>query len=604
MGSMGNARRGGGAIGTGPAGEDVDPFDDLARLLDEPWSDSFPIGAKTPASAKPKTPVVDDAFEAAFAAEFSKIVPGRRPAADATSPAAAGGIEAFDDFVSSVTPEKRATPAPSVQTSYAGWVGTKLPEAPKLAKPAAPAPVQAAKPSGKKGPASALDAAIEQEIEDAIRGLSAPANPRGNGPNRAESYAPERRPFHDEPVARHTAAIDDFDALIASELAILNQERGFNRGSGEGLPAGQSDDAMPVSPGAAPIFVATADMAAPARRPRRNYGRAIAKGLTIGTGLAAMVAGGVFLSGYLSVGGSSVAGGGPVLLKADAEPVKIAPENPGGKSIPNQNKAVYTRVQSGGAAEPPAQQELRVEAEEPMELAPESEGPSISEELPGVSFYDDGPGEAVAAVADAPGEAAEADPVLQPRRVRALTVRPDGTLVAEADPSAPSLETLQGGSALVETAARPVEIASADPSEPVPASSPVADMITASTAPRAELAADEVAALAAQPPAAMPAEAPTEPAAAAAPAIDPSNYAGYYVQISSQPSAEAAQKSSDSLRGKFASVLNGRDVVIQSADIPGKGTYHRVRVLAGSQNEASSLCEALKSAGGSCFVSR
>ena len=58
------------------------------------------------------------------------------------------------------------------------------------------------------------------------------------------------------------------------------------------------------------------------------------------------------------------------------------------------------------------------------------------------------------------------------------------------------------------------------------------------------------------------------------------------------------------MSSRYASVLGGRNLVIQTAEIEGKGTYHRVRLPAGSKDEANALCSNLKSAGGSCFVSR
>ena len=88
-------------------------------------------------------------------------------------------------------------------------------------------------------------------------------------------------------------------------------------------------------------------------------------------------------------------------------------------------------------------------------------------------------------------------------------------------------------------------------------------------------------------------EAPAAPAAG-----------GYYIQIASQPSAELAQKSFATMGQKYASVIGGRAVDIRKADIPGKGTYYRVRIAAGSKADANALCERFKNAGGSCFVTQ
>jgi cell division septation protein DedD len=79
---------------------------------------------------------------------------------------------------------------------------------------------------------------------------------------------------------------------------------------------------------------------------------------------------------------------------------------------------------------------------------------------------------------------------------------------------------------------------------------------------------------------------------------------GYFIQIASQPSAELAQKSYANMAQKYANVIGGRGVDIKRADIPGKGTYYRVRVQAGSRDDANALCGRLKSAGGSCLVTR
>ena len=76
------------------------------------------------------------------------------------------------------------------------------------------------------------------------------------------------------------------------------------------------------------------------------------------------------------------------------------------------------------------------------------------------------------------------------------------------------------------------------------------------------------------------------------------------MQIASQPSEAAAQSSYQNLASRYGGVLEGREVNIVKAEIPGKGTFWRVRVPAESRNEAISLCENYKAAGGNCFVSR
>lgn len=71
--------------------------------------------------------------------------------------------------------------------------------------------------------------------------------------------------------------------------------------------------------------------------------------------------------------------GEPRVITADANPVKVAPENPGGTVVPNQDKAVYDRVAGDGTAAP-KQKELVSSNEQPVDvvqktLIPESVSP-------------------------------------------------------------------------------------------------------------------------------------------------------------------------------------------------------------------------------------
>ena len=91
------------------------------------------------------------------------------------------------------------------------------------------------------------------------------------------------------------------------------------------------------------------------------------------------------------------------------------------------------------------------------------------------------------------------------------------------------------------------------------------------------------------------------PAAQAKPVDNPG---GYFVQIASQPTEAGANASYKNLSSRYSSVIGGRGVDIQRADISGKGVYYRVRVPAGSRQEAISLCENYRGAGGSCFVTQ
>jgi Predicted membrane protein len=366
--------------------------------------------------------------------------------------------------------------------------------------------------------------------------------------------------------------------------------------------------------------------------------------------VAVLAAGG----GYYWLNGSGVGGitsGEPPVILADKNPVKVVPENPGGASVPNQNKAVYDRVE--GAVGDPQQKSLISGSEEPVDvvqktLMPETlpledEVDTLSAQTP-VGETED-PRLLPGSETEQPAVAAnEPDAVaITPRKVRTMIVRADGTLVAQ------EVDAPAEAAPAAEPTARPTMAAPADAAaeqvapesraaQPAPvetaasATEPVTPNVSAASAPAVAEAPAEPAdvAVAAPVPTTRPAQQPVDvvstvtdqgnvrpaqqaPAqtAAATPAAEPAQpttaaapAGGYYIQIASLPSEAEAQKSYQSLSSRFASVIGGRGVDIKRADIEGKGTYYRVRIPAGTKAEAISLCESYKAAGGSCLVAR
>ncbi|UJW73499.1 SPOR domain-containing protein [Rhizobium sp. SL42] len=388
--------------------------------------------------------------------------------------------------------------------------------------------------------------------------------------------------------------------------------------------------------------------------------------LMAGTAAVVLLLGAGGLYAWLGTGSvGTLTSGEPQVIAADKDPVKIVPENPGGKSVPNQDKAVYDRV-AGNGVEDPKQTSLISSEEEPMDVVQRT---LIPENLPMENEGQDG------AIATPVGEtedprllpdgqpaetaAAAEDPgTITPRKVRTMIVRPDGTLVAQdvpevatqaqsaaapqagqqpatpvlAAPSQPSTNTTDvvkpietsvvppvatsTASAPVETAAvAPVETPAAemtgtpDPKAPIPTSRPAQQPVNVvstvtdqgNVRPAPAPAATETQTAPTETAAVAPAT-PTPPAATAPAA--PAASGSYAIQIASLPSEADAQKSYRNLSGKFASVLGGQPFEIRKADIPGKGTFYRVRVGAGSKAEAVALCEKYRAAGGSCLVSK
>jgi len=346
-----------------------------------------------------------------------------------------------------------------------------------------------------------------------------------------------------------------------------------------------------------------------------------------GVMVAAAVAGVVALGG-LGVFGMSMLGGGgdsPALVRADPEPMKVRPENPGGTTVPNQDNEVYQRVAGGAPGAAPEQEQLINSAEEPVDVAARTApqepalAPGIDDEagaLPAKSEDRIEPEEA------APAQGAEETAMVAPRRVRTMIVRPDGTMVPREAPApaeaaatdqplvaaAPPQLAVPGQTAPAGTlGVVPGVGAEAQPDEGPAIDMPetVAVVPTRRVEPQAAAAPAAPAAAAparpATPAAAAPAATPVSAPAAAAPAGATSEWS---MQIASQPTAEGAQSAYQDLARRYDSVLQGRGVNIVRADIEGRGTYYRVRIPASGRDEAIQLCTRYKAAGGSCFVSR
>ncbi|HUH50259.1 MAG TPA: SPOR domain-containing protein, partial [Mycoplana sp.] len=411
------------------------------------------------------------------------------------------------------------------------------------------------------------------------------------------------------------------------------------------------------------------------------------RGLLVAAAAAVVVLGGAGVYAFMASSGAIGSGSGePRVILADKDPVKIVPEEKGGKTVPNQDKAVYDRV-AGASEARPQQEQLVTSTEEPVDvvqrtLAPESlpfDGPEDEMPADDATAADD---RLLPGVDDTAGEAGrheDRSPVVSPRKVRTMIVKPDGTLVAREEPVAEPESALASADSAVEAAGTNTN---ADSSTAAPASSVASASATAEAGLRAEHTGEAAAALdenaralqdaadaavtdsapvrvvrtttlggAADAPAstgseqtagkvadgtpvpvtrpadqpvnvvgtvtergrvadanptetaALASDATQQPAAEQAPAAAV-NPGGYVIQIASLPSEEEAQKSYNSLSAKFSGVIGGRGVDIKRADIPNKGTYFRVRIPAGSREEANALCAKYKSAGGSCLVTR
>lgn len=305
--------------------------------------------------------------------------------------------------------------------------------------------------------------------------------------------------------------------------------------------------------------------------------------------LAATALAGALVLGLAAVSYGFFSGGdetgAPVVVRADGAPVKVKPENPGGAEIANQDQAAYDKV-AGAKPDGTQQEQLVTAAEQPVEIAPAEVAKVVDEPVAAAPQDAEAAGTEVAAAAAADGKAEErlapgtvettaAVPTLAPRRVKTLQIKPDGTVVPAAQTAAAPATQETAFAAPAENATLPgVEIGT-----------PLAIEGAANNGNGSEQAVSPI-------------ETASVPQDAAV------GNGEWAVQLASQRSAEDAQATFQNLKRKFPNVLDGKPMSVQRAEVSGKGVFYRVRVPTQTKEEAVALCDELKSAGGSCFITR
>jgi hypothetical protein len=163
-----------------------------------------------------------------------------------------------------------------------------------------------------------------------------------------------------------------------------------------------------------------------------------------------VVFGGVAYAGYsflMRDGSLGIASGEPRVIVADKEPVKVVPENPGGKTVPNQDKAVYDSV-GGAAAEAPKQKALVSSDEQPVDVVQRTLTPeTLPEDNDAPECHPWQRRSVIPRIRVCcrhmmprrlrlPMQATPtSSPSVSARKVRTMIVKPDGTLVARDEPA-------------------------------------------------------------------------------------------------------------------------------------------------------------------------
>ncbi|QFR32538.1 SPOR domain-containing protein [Ancylobacter sp. TS-1] len=323
---------------------------------------------------------------------------------------------------------------------------------------------------------------------------------------------------------------------------------------------------------------------APARRGR---GRLLLVG---GLLLVFVVAAG---AGYMLVGGPqgvTRSTGEPPVIRAEQGPNKVVPDQVAKEQGADGQKLIYDRV--GGNATTGNEQVVSSE-EQPVDMSQAAQPqPRVIQTTPAFS--------------NSSSPTTSGANSAEPKRVRTLTVRADGTIVEDAPPPAP-VATAPVQSSAQPTGSAPIPLnpgtgapVSTNPT-PLAATPSIVDNVPSP----ARVAAAPAAPTAIHTPAPAPAPAPAaapRPAAATG-ATAPAG--AYVVQIASVRSEAEAQATWRSMQSKYSGLLANQSFGVKRADLGDRGIYYRAQVGSfGSREEAVGLCEALRAQGGDCMVQR
>ena len=332
--------------------------------------------------------------------------------------------------------------------------------------------------------------------------------------------------------------------------------------------------------------------------------------------LGGAVAIGAGVVGYGLIGNNS-SNGDPVLVRADQSDFKVKPDQPGGREIANQDQPVYVSM-NGKKTVADSQEKLVSSNVKPVDLESGNESDNLSKSSERLSN----------SKANANQNAANA--FIQPRKVKTVIVRADGTIITSqgtkvADLGAVPADELSAARSPVDqnnsvdgavgtniipvptanpfVAKNPVsanQVRVADPNKLVTNSNAAATPVnTLTTAAEQEVQSQVVKTVA------------VSPQQVRTTALDnrinnalATNPGAYKVQISSQRSQEAAEATYQNLKQKFPDLLNGQPREIRAVNVEDKGTFYRVQIPVGDMPEAANFCKRYKAAGGSCFVTR
>ncbi|MGL4494944.1 MAG: SPOR domain-containing protein, partial [Beijerinckiaceae bacterium] len=347
--------------------------------------------------------------------------------------------------------------------------------------------------------------------------------------------------------------------------------------------------------------------------------------------LAAAVAGVAALGvgGALSFrgGGGVQANGQAPIIRAAEGPTKIAPANPGGADIPDQNRQILERTQG----KPPAAAAKVVASEEPPLDLKEAVRRETAANGNAATAVAGAPRVVLSSPIAAPTTTGTTSPAnaVEPRKVKTVVIRPETPAPAAAAPVAAVPAPVQSAPAPVAAAPapKPVENAVATP----PATATPAATQAAKPKPKPPVTAE---ARRTEPARRTPTPAQEEPeatgtanpnapisivptgapkrnqrlsqvASAQSAAVSDAQPAtrssgSFVVQLASEGTDAEARSAANRFKGRF-SELGSFGTSIQQREVNGQMRY-RVRFGSMSREEANSLCSSLKGKGQACII--
>ncbi|WP_034997062.1 SPOR domain-containing protein [Beijerinckia mobilis] len=310
---------------------------------------------------------------------------------------------------------------------------------------------------------------------------------------------------------------------------------------------------------------------------------------------------GIIVAGLVGIGASLTMRGGKVTdpenvatIMADSGPMKVQPPAPAGGETVTQDSSL---LEKAAPTTPPA---LTGHQERPIDLSQAPIRDARSEPLAAADTVaaasvpvPAAPPLPQSAGVEKPQQTHELAPqqsqsiasLIEPKKVKTISVRPDGTLVQNETPSQPAASAMP----VPKPVASPAKaVATPKSTARVTSKDPVAEAIRGvgtTTAAGATAKAQPV----------QHASATPEAAGAAG--------GNFVVQFAAPTSEKEARDIQIKLGHQYGAALAGHHTSIHKA-VSGERTVYRVRVVGLSHESATSLCQSVQGAGGNCFVAK